>query len=218
MKVLVVGATGGSGRAVVQWLLADGHDVTAFARHADGLPAAPRLRTVNGDAMDAAAVEQAVRGHDAVVVTLGISENAIRVRLLGTGRTPLDIRSAGTLNVITAMQRASVRKLVVQSSYGVGPTRDRLRLVDRLFFGLVLKPQIADTEKQELAVRASGLDWVVAQPVHLTDADDDTPPAVSTTGDTMRSKVSRRGVGRLLADAATSDAYDGKTLALSGAA
>jgi len=52
------------------------------------------------------------------------------VRLLGAGRTPLDIRSVGTLNVITAMRRASVRKLVVQSSYGVGPTRDRLPALD----------------------------------------------------------------------------------------
>ena len=37
MKVLVIGSTGGSGRAVVARLLAEGHEVTAFSRRGDRL-------------------------------------------------------------------------------------------------------------------------------------------------------------------------------------
>jgi nucleoside-diphosphate-sugar epimerase len=218
MKILVLGATGGSGRAVVDELLEAGHEVTAFSRNAARLGARERLDRVNGDATSAEDVERAVSGHDAVVVTLGISENPLRVRLLGPAHTPLDVRSAGTRNVIRAMKRQGVRKLVVQTSYGVGDTRERLGFVDRLFFKLLLAPQIADTELQDRDVKESGLDWVIAQPVHLNDLDDAAGPFLSSTGDTGRSmKVSRRSVARFLARATIGAEFIGQTVALSGA-
>ena len=218
MKVLVIGATGGSGRAAIEHLLAQGHEVTAFARREGALAGNhERLRVVTGDAMDAEDVARAVRGQDAVVVTLGISENPLRVRLLGPAHTPIDIRSTGTRNVIAAMRRHGVRKLVVQSSYGVGATRDRLGFADRLFFELLLKPQIADTEAQEREVGESGLDWVLVQPVHLTDGAEADVPFVSSAGQTGRMKVSRRSVGRVLAQAVTTPEVIRRSLAVSGA-
>jgi MYXO-CTERM domain-containing protein len=79
------------------------------------------------------------------------------------------------------------------------------------------RPQIVDTELQEAAVIASGLDWVLVQPVHLTDGDDDTLPFVSTGGETGKLEVSRKGVGRFLAHAVTDSAWVGHSVALSGA-
>lgn len=217
-KVLVVGATGGSGRAAVERLLSEGHEVTAFSRSSDRVGIrGERLHCTSGDAMDPADIEQAVAGHDAVVVTLGISENPLRVRLLGPARTPIDVRSAGTANVITAMRKHGVRRLVVQTSYGVGETRDRLGLLDRLFFALLLKPQIADTEVQNKAIASSDLDWVIVQPVHLTNSAEDEAPFVSTAGETGKMKVSRASVGRFIASAVTSPAYVRKSVAISGA-
>jgi nucleoside-diphosphate-sugar epimerase len=156
-KVLVVGATGGTGRATIDALVKRGHRVTAFSRHAESLEnSSDRVTLLNGDATNPDDVERAVAGHDAVIITLGITENPLRVRLFGAARTPLDVRSAGTRNVIAAMRKHGVRRLVVQSSYGVGETRRSLRWVERMFFSLLLKPQIADTEVQELEVRESG--------------------------------------------------------------
>ena len=218
MKVLVVGATGGSGQAAVNALLAAGHEVTAFSRHAERLQAAPRLRRVNGDALDASAIDAVVRGHEAVVVTLGITENALRVRLRGSATTPIDVRSRGTRHTIAAMRKQGVRRLVVQTSFGVGETRDLLPWMPRLMFKLLLKPQIADTEVQEREVKASGLDWVIAQPVNLTDAPVDDAPFVSTEGETRTMKVARRQVGRFLAEAVRDPGYVGRTVALSGIA
>lgn len=146
-------------------------------------------------------VEEAVRGQDAVVVALGIRENALRVRLFGPARTPLDIRSAGTRNVVRAMAKHGVRRLVVQSSYGVGPTRERLRAIDALLFALLLRPQIADTEEQERLVETSSLDWLLVQPVHLTDEAPGEPPFVSSEGDARKMTVPRATVGAFLADA-----------------
>ena len=90
MNVLVIGATGGSGRAAVEKLLAAGHRVTAMSRHASTLNGlSKQLRTVDADATNQSQVEAVMPGHDAVVVTLGISESAMKVRLFG---------SSGTLN------------------------------------------------------------------------------------------------------------------------
>jgi uncharacterized protein YbjT (DUF2867 family) len=218
MRVLVLGATGGSGRAAVEALVARGHEVTAFARGAAEFPAG--VRTAIGDATVAADVDRAVRGQDAVVVTLGIAESPLRVRLRGSAGTPMDVRSRGTEHVVTAMRAHGVRRLVVQSSYGVGPTRDRLPLSSRLVFALLLRPQIDDTERQERVVRDSGLDWTLVQPVTLTNGDE--PATWSTDGQTegmavQGKRVSRRALGVLLADAVADAGLVGRTLAVSGA-
>jgi uncharacterized protein YbjT (DUF2867 family) len=216
-KVLVVGATGGTGRATIDALVKRGHRVTAFSRHAESLEhGSDRVTPLNGDATNPDDIDRAVAGHDAVIITLGITENPLRVRLFGAARTPLDVRSAGTRNVIAAMQKHGVRRLVVQSSYGVGETRSSLRWVDALFFNLLLKPQIADTEVQELEVRNSGVDWVLAQPVHLTDDESDDMPFASADGQVREWKISRKGVAQFLARAAQGPEYVGQSVALSG--
>lgn len=218
-RILVVGATGGTGRATIQELVELGHHVTAFSRNAEPVAETSDLVTAfNGDATNPDDVDRAVRGHDAVIVTLGIAENPFRVRFLGTARTPIDVRSAGTRNVIAAMQKHGVRRLVVQSSYGVGESRDKLRFVDGLFFGLLLKPQIADTEVQELEVRESGVDWILAQPVHLTDDETNDMPFASADGEVREWKISRQSVARFLARAIDGQDYVGRSVALSGGA
>ena len=216
MKVLVVGATGGTGRTAVEALVAEGHEVTALARQAGAvLGGRAGVRAVDGDATVAADVHAAVRGQDAVVVTLGITESPVRVRLRGPAGTPLDVRSRGTAAVVAAMREHGVRRLVVQSSFGVGETRDLLPLSSRLVFALMLKPQIADHEVQEDAVRRSGLDWTLVQPVYLTDGDE--PAARSTDGSVQGMKVSRRAVGEVLARLATSTDDLGRCVSVSGA-
>jgi uncharacterized protein YbjT (DUF2867 family) len=217
-KVLVVGATGGSGRATVEELLRLGHTVTAFSRTGDDLGlSSAQLRAFAGDVSNAQDVARAVRSQDAVIITLGISENPLRVRILGPRHTSMDVRSRGTHNVIRAMQTHGVRRLVALTSYGVGPTRARLGAVDRLLFAALLAPQIADTEQQQHAIEASGLDWVSVQPVHLTNADDAAYPLVSTDGSTGKMQVSRKSVARFLATAATQEGYVRQTVSLSGA-
>jgi uncharacterized protein YbjT (DUF2867 family) len=66
MKVLVIGATGQTGRHVVRLLLAQGHDVTAFVRSScKPVAADPHLRVAQGDARDRESIERAILGQDA---------------------------------------------------------------------------------------------------------------------------------------------------------
>jgi hypothetical protein len=215
MKVLVIGSTGGSGRAVVEELGTRGHQVTAFTRRADAFEPRGWLTVHVGDVMDRASVDAAVAGHDAVIVTLGIAENALAVRLRGSRRTPMNVRSAGTRHVIEAMQRHSVDRLVVQTTYGQGDTAGRLTPMWRLAFGLVLEPQIRDTGVQEQIVRDSGLDWVLVQPVSLTDDTENVTPFTSVDGETAGMKVSRTAVACVHADAATSTQWRHLTVSVS---
>jgi uncharacterized protein YbjT (DUF2867 family) len=218
MKIIVIGATGGTGRAVVEELLARGHDVTAFARQPGTIePSDPRLHGFAGDVMNPADVGRAIQGHDAVVVALGIRENPLLVRLRGSKGTAMNVRSAGTHNVVAAMHEHGVRRLVVMSSYGVGETWDRLSLKWKLIFSLLLKPQIADTEVQEQVVRNSGLDWVIARPVGLTDDGAESGLFASTEGEARHMSVSRQAVARFLAEAAEHRSHVSQSVALSAA-
>jgi uncharacterized protein YbjT (DUF2867 family) len=113
------------------------------------------------------------------------------------------------------MRRHGIRRLLVQSSFGVGPTRARLPLVYRLIFALLLKPQIADTELQEHEVRDSGLDWIIVQPVGLNDRPLYAAPHVSSNGETRSMEVSRKQVGRFLAAAVRLPECVGRTMTLS---
>jgi nucleoside-diphosphate-sugar epimerase len=215
MNILVIGATGGSGRAVCDALLERGHRVTALSRRASTLPARDDLRTVDGDATDRATLDRVLPGHDAIVVTLGISEPALRVRLRGAKGTPDDVRSRATERLIAAARAAGIDRVVVQSSYGVGPTRGLLGFVDRVLFALMIKPQIFDTELQESLLRGSELDWTIVQPVYLTD-EDSVERFVSTDGRTRRHKVARRGVAALHADLVEQRTMVRETVSVSG--
>ncbi len=160
MKVIVIGATGSIGKLAVKTLLEDGQSVTAFARHPESLKGGDvRLTRVAGDAANGQCVAQAIKGHDAVIVTLGA----------GSARTGT-IRSAGTLNVIQAMQAHGVTRLIVQSTLGAHDSWGNLNFFwKRIMFGLLLRPVHRDHELQESLVQASGLDWTIVRPSAFSD-------------------------------------------------
>ncbi|MGB6015256.1 MAG: NAD(P)H-binding protein, partial [Nodosilinea sp.] len=106
MKLIIFGATGTVGRQVVEQALDQGHQVTAFARRPARLDIQhPRLRRVQGDVLDLAAVKQAIQGQEVVVCVLGSGK-----QLSGT------VRSEGTRQIIQAMEETGVRRLICQST------------------------------------------------------------------------------------------------------
>ena len=215
-KVLVVGASGGSGRKTVEALAKEGHQVTALSRKASQVFNSPAVNTVDGSALDKKVLRKAIKGQDTVIVILGISENHLRTRLLGPKYTPIDIRSHGTRLVVEVMKELGVKRLLVQTTYGSGPSKDKLKLFDRLFFDILLKPQIDDTEVQDKIVRESGLDWTITQPVHLSDDEDSGQSAFSSDNYEVKEwNVSRKLVGECNARLALDNESIGKTVSIS---
>ncbi len=160
MRVLVIGATGGTGREVVKQALERGHDVVALARKPSKIKIEhERLRVVQGDVMDAASVDAAMSGCDAVVCALG------HKRWLG----PSKILSEGTRHIVRAMEKHGVKRLAVESALGVGDSTGRLGLYYTLFtIPFILPFYWYDKGRQERVVRESSIEWVIVRPGQLT--------------------------------------------------
>ncbi|MEJ2182393.1 MAG: SDR family oxidoreductase [Nitrospirota bacterium] len=157
MNIAVFGASGRTGRHLLKQGLERGHAVTAFVRNPARLRIAhDNLSVVQGDVLHPAEVEAAVKGRDAVLSALGLSKGS-----------PKTICADGTGNIISAMKRHGVKRLVVQSAFGAGETRKR-GLYARLLW-ILIAPRMKDKEAMEAAVRESGLQWVIVRPVRLTD-------------------------------------------------
>lgn len=160
MQLVIFGATGTVGRQVVQQALEQGHTVTAFARNLTRLDIQhPQLRLAEGDVMDAAAVEHALQGQAAVVCVLGAGK-----KLKST------IRSAGTQQIIQAMEKVGPRRLICLSTLGAGESWSNLDFYWKyVMFGFFLRQVFADHERQEALVRHSNLEWTIVRPGALTD-------------------------------------------------
>ena len=179
-------------------------------------PVPPGLELEQGDVLQAGDVERALAGVEVVIVTLGIRESALGVRLFGSRQTRIDVRSAGTELIIQGMKRRGLRRLLVQTTYGIGATEGRLPLLWRLIFALLLRPQIADSRVQEAAVQKSGLDWTLVQPVSLVDGPASGPAHSSGEGEVRGMAITRAAVGAFLADSARDPKWGGQSVALSG--
>lgn len=191
MKVLVFGGTKGVGRFFVQRAHDAGHKVTVFARD----PAAvdkwrpEAVRVVKGDAKDKAAVEAAVPGHDAVVISLGPT---------GVERLQQFIGRA-TQWIVEAMDAAKVRRVILMSGLGVGASRkDAPGVMRWLAIPTVLRATFHDRAEAEAVVLQSGLEWTIVRPLYLTD---DAPTGrwrATTNGREVRSGIPRADVANFV--------------------
>ncbi|MFE7743379.1 NAD(P)-dependent oxidoreductase [Nocardia sp. NPDC057455] len=158
MKIAVFGATGTVGRLVVEQALREGHEVTAFTRSAASVTQRrDRLRVIEGDVLDTNSVQRAVQGQDAVLISLGNGRKGV-------------VRAGGTEAIIGAMNRTGVKRLICQTTLGVGDSRGNLNFLWKyVMFGLLLRPAYADHVRQEEYVLASDLDWTIVRPSAFTD-------------------------------------------------
>ena len=190
MKVLVLGAAGKTGSAVVAQARAAGHEVTAFVHTTDGYDAPPGVVVRVGDATDPHGVGGLVAGQDAVIDTIG-------------GTTPykkdVTLERDTAAAVITAMRENGVRRLVVTSMVGVGDSIASSTAFERLLLKTFLRGATPDKAALEAEVETSGLDWTVVRPAVLTD--DDPTGAVRTyepaSGEKAR-KISRADLATFL--------------------
>jgi putative NADH-flavin reductase len=160
MRIIVFGASGGTGREIIKQGIERGHDVTAFVRDPAKLRiASDRVIIARGDVLDADSVDAAVKNHDAILIAIG------HRRYLG----PSTILSEGTRNIMRAAQQHRVRRIVCETALGVGDSIGRLGLYYTLFVIPVILPFYwTDKGRQEKVVRGSNLDWVIVRPGQLT--------------------------------------------------
>jgi putative NADH-flavin reductase len=168
MSIVVFGANGPTGRLLVSHALAAGHQVIAVTRRPDKFPQQhPNLTVARADVLDASAVEGIVSGADAILSTLGAPY----------GRKQVAVYSVGARNILTAMERHQVRRIVVVSSSATDP---KPYADAGFFFNRVVQPFVVnvlgktvyeDMRRMEELIRNSEVDWTIVRPSGLFDAD-----------------------------------------------
>lgn len=202
MNLVILGATGGTGRLVVEQALAAGHTVTALVRSPEKLAIRnSSLRVVAGKATDAADVAQALEGADAVISTLG-----------GTGSVIAD----STRAIVDAAPKSRVTRVVVLSSFFV--ERDRLGPMSRLLTGIAMGSLIKDKSAGERLLRQSDLDWTIIYASPLSDGAATGFVEVVPEGTKRRitDRISRADVAAWMVQAATSRQTSRRSVGITG--
>ncbi|HET6840976.1 MAG TPA: SDR family oxidoreductase [Candidatus Angelobacter sp.] len=159
MRILIFGATGGTGRYLVSQGLEQELQVTAFTRNPGTLTTKhPNLTIVKGDLSDQPSITNALNGVNAVISVLGNN----------TGKTlftPNNIISQSLPGIISAMQQCRVERLLFVTSFGINT---RMFWPEKLLLRTLLKNLFTDLPVQEQLIQQSGLNWTIVRPARLT--------------------------------------------------
>ncbi len=161
MKVLIVGASGALGRELVREALRQNHQVTALVRNSKQFTGMsdPNLTVTEGDVLKPGALDVPMASQQAVICSLGVKITRKEVTVL----------SEGTHNLVRAMQRHNVRRLLCITGIGAGNSRGHGGFFyNRVIQPLFLKTIYRDKDRQEEIVQDSALDWMIIRPATLT--------------------------------------------------
>ena len=205
MKIIIFGASGKTGVKLVEQSLEQGHSVTAFVRNPEKLAIEnENLAFITGDAFDPASVSQAVQGQDAVICVLGS----------GTDLKKTMIRAKGTINIVNAMQKNNIRRLMVVTAMGVAESWEDLSLFNKFIFAVLMKNIREDHEAQEASIKESNLDWTIVRPSGLTDTPRTGIYSVGENIPAITSRISRADVADLILKELIENALIGKAVTI----
>lgn len=200
MRLAVIGATGRTGRQVVEQALDRGHQVTVLCRDPARLPqdVVERVRVVVGDSTEPAAVRDVLTGTDALVSALGPTAK----------EADLHARTATVL--VAAMKLGGPGRFVGVSGAGIDVPGDRKKVRDTIISKLVqlLGGDVVKDKPAEFAVwAASDLEWTLVRPPRLLDK-----PATGAVEhhphrSTNRTSITRADLATFLLDVAEHDLY-----------
>lgn len=164
MKIVVFGASGGTGGELVRQGLGQGHEVTAFVRNPASMARVAGIHVLGGDARNAEAVASAVQGQDAVLSALG--SRTLR------DSTLLPEAMAG---ILAGMQRHGVKRLIVLGAAGAWPgASSKVSGAGKIIVGLLrltlLRHAFAAQRAMQTMIYASNTDWTIVQPPFLVNA------------------------------------------------
>ena len=161
MKLIIFGATGGTGKHVLEQALHAGHEVTVFCRNPDKIKQQDsRLKIIQGDVLAVKKVTAALAGQDAVFCALGMPNIRDKSRL----------RTQGTQAIIRGMEKQGIKRLICLSALGTGDSFKFMPFHYRLLLApIFMKSLYEDHNQQEVAIRSSLLEWTIIRPAMLHD-------------------------------------------------
>ena len=184
MKITLFGATGRTGKYVLEQALEAGHAVTVLVRSPEKLSVTHlKLTVLQGDARDPDDVSRAIVGAEAVISTLGPVRGG-----------PMDVMTRGAENIVAAMKQHGVKRLISTTGAGVSAPQDIPTIMSR-FIGFLVRTLSREVYEDSLrgadTIQNSGLDWTIVRGPMLRDAPFDGDYRLGYVGDGMNRTLSR---------------------------
>ena len=196
MRIVIFGATGKTGNALLIKTLSLGHHVTVLVRDVSKINLiASNLKVMQGDVLDKAAVEAAIFDQHVVLCALGT----------GLDLSPTTVLSNGTRNIVEAMQAHKVNRIVcLLSGWLFYPT-----------YPPIFKNITEDHARQLELLQKSGLEWVAVCPPEITDEPGDLPFRVAMGSLPLgATNISKEDVARFMVAQLKQDFYLGETVGI----
>ncbi|MDP2207552.1 MAG: SDR family oxidoreductase [Bacteroidota bacterium] len=161
MKIAVFGASGPTGKLVVQQALEKGYKVTAFVRNPENFTQSHSdLTVIKADALVPSTFENNLKGHDVVLSALGI----------GQSFKDTSLYSESGKYIIEAMRKGGVKKFICLTSGGVEDDDPSFEFIYKLIFKRLLRKPYNDMKKLESYLQSvSEIDWIIVRPSQLID-------------------------------------------------
>lgn len=215
MKLVVLGASGETGRHLVSLAAASGWTVRACIRPGSAAAAAAGAahERAIGDPTDPTHVEAAVKGADAVAVCLGISR---RTRSpFAALVSPPDLTSRSVAAIVGAMRAQSVQRIVYVSAFGASESWADIPWWGRLFIAASkVRYSMADHTRSERMLAASGLDWTALRPMLLGDGRSEQAARPLQPGDSLLAKIPREALARSILECLGNPSTIGRAIPL----
>jgi putative NADH-flavin reductase len=191
-KITLFGATGQTGNAFLNQILNSNYEITVLVRNANKLKqSAPNLKIIEGDVLNIADVEKAVSGADIVVSLFG------RVK-----DSPDLLQTNGTNNIITAMQKFNVPRIISLSGGALPfPEKDKPKFVDKIFvtiMNLVAKKMLDDAKAHFEVLKNSNVKWMVVRGPRLTNEPKKGNYKIGWVGVNASTKISREDLATFI--------------------
>jgi putative NADH-flavin reductase len=204
MKLLIIGASRGIGKALLQEALKESHQVRVLARYPEKIETTDeRLEVVEGDVRDFEAVNSAVRDIDFVCSCIGVPITFKRV----------DLFAVAAKNLIQAIEQQQGQKLIAVTGIGAGDSKGHGGfLYDSIFKPLFLRTIYDDKDREEEIIMASTIDWLIVRPAGLTNGPRTGEYRVLTDLEgSVATRISRRDVADFILSEMAQPTQFGKT-------
>ncbi|KAJ5934296.1 TrkA-N domain dehydrogenase [Penicillium verhagenii] len=210
MKVLVIGASGRTGKLVLDELRTRGHQTSALVRD-PGILEGHNVDIVKGTPSNMSDMRKAFKKNNPEVVIVTLSAPRASDSPFAAPISPPRLMADCNANVVRAMKEFGVSKLVILQAFGVGASWSSMPWVLQLLMGKSnMRYQYEDHNHTDREVRASGVTFVLVRPSRLVESDvlqvREWPE--DGKGVSLMASASRKSVAHFLVNAATESKWD----------
>jgi len=215
MKILLLGATGRTGKLVSTKAIENGYEVNCLSRNSERIKKQNGLTVFEGNPNNKTDLEKAISDCDGVISVLNISRKSDFpwAKL----RTPKKYLSEVMNLLVSVAEGRNLKRIAVCSAWGVSDTKNNLPkwfkwFIDNSNIGITYQ----DHERQEKIISESKMDWTIVRPVGLTNS-----RRKEIIKETFENKlkpsltISRQSVAKFIVDSLVRDELIGKKVVIS---